>query len=73
MAMDKSFLGCTGYAYYKALWYYIFSVPHTYGGPNGMGYIAYVISRIPNCLIFSALVLVLLPIVQKVLVERIMK
>ena len=45
----------------------------TYGGPNGMGYIAYVISRIPNCLIFSALVLVLLPIVQKVLVERIMK
>lgn len=43
----------------------------TYGGPNGMGYWAYVISRIPNCVIFSALVLVLLPIVQKLIVERI--
>ena len=43
----------------------------TYGGPNGAGYWAYVISRIPNCVIFAALVLVLLPIVQKVIIERI--
>ena len=43
----------------------------TYGGPNGAGYWTYVISRIPNCVIFAALVLVLLPIVQKVIIERI--
>lgn len=43
----------------------------TYGGPDGMGYFAYVISRIPNCIAFGALVLVLIPVVQKVIVERI--
>ena len=42
----------------------------TYGGPNGMGYLAYVISRIPNCVVFAVLVLVLIPLVQKVIVER---
>ncbi len=45
----------------------------TYGGPGGMGYFAYVISRIPNCVIFSLLVLVLLPVIQKVIIERIVK
>lgn len=44
-----------------------------YGGPNGMGYYAYVISRIPNCLIFAALVFILLPTVQKVIIERLKK
>ena len=43
----------------------------TYGGPEGMGYFAYVISRIPNCVAFGALVFVLIPAVQKVIVERI--
>ncbi len=43
----------------------------TYGGPDGAGYFAYVISRIPNCVIFAALVLILLPLVQKVIIERI--
>jgi len=43
----------------------------TYGGPNGTGYWAYVISRIPNCVIFAALVFVLLPIIQKIIIERI--
>ena len=45
----------------------------TFGGPNGMGYFAYVISRIPNCVIFAALVFVLLPIIQRVIVVRIIK
>ena len=36
-----------------------------------MGYFAYVISRIPNCVAFGALVFVLIPAVQKVIVERI--
>lgn len=43
----------------------------TYGGPNGMGYWAYVISRIPNCVIFAAMVFVLLPIIQKLIITRI--
>ena len=43
----------------------------TYGAPNGAGYWAYVISRIPNCVIFAALVFVLLPIIQKVIIQRI--
>lgn len=43
----------------------------TFGGPDGMGYFAYVISRIPNCILFAALVFVLLPIIQKVIIERI--
>ena len=38
-----------------------------------MGYFAYVISRIPNCVIFAALVFVLLPIIQRVIVVRIIK
>lgn len=43
----------------------------TYGGPDGMGYWAYVMARIPNCLMFAALMFVLLPVVQKVIIERI--
>lgn len=43
----------------------------TYGGPDGMGYFAYVISRIPNCVVFAALVLILIPPVQKIIVERV--
>ncbi|MBQ9961527.1 MAG: folate family ECF transporter S component [Firmicutes bacterium] len=42
-----------------------------YGGPNGIGYWAYVITRIPNCVIFAVLVFILLPIVQKVIIDRI--
>lgn len=45
----------------------------TYGAPNGAGYWAYVISRIPNCAIFAGLVFVLLPLVQKIIIERIKK
>lgn len=43
----------------------------TFGAPNGTGYWAYVISRIPNCVIFAAMVFVLLPIIQKLIIERI--
>ena len=42
-----------------------------YGGPNGIGYWAYVISRIPNCIIFSVLVFVLLPVIQKIIIKKI--
>lgn len=45
----------------------------TFGAPNGMGYWAYVSIRIPNCAIFAGLVLILLPLVQKVIIERIKK
>lgn len=41
-----------------------------YGGPNGIGYYAYVISRIPNCIIFALLVFIMLPLVQKIIIER---
>ena len=44
-----------------------------YGGPNGIGYFAYVISRIPNCIVFAALVFILLPTLQKVIIERLKK
>lgn len=42
----------------------------TYGGPNGMGYLAYVVARIPNCLLFAVLVFVLLPLIQKNVINR---
>lgn len=44
-----------------------------YGGPNGIGYFTYVLSRIPNCFIFAVLVFLLLPTVQKVIIERLKK
>ncbi len=42
----------------------------TYGGPNGMGYWAYVISRIPNCVTFAILVFVLVPVTYNVILKR---
>lgn len=45
----------------------------TYGAPGDTGYMAYVITRIPNCLAFAAFVLVLLPVIQRVIVDRIVK
>lgn len=45
----------------------------TFGAPGENGYWAYVISRIPNCIIFAVLVFILLPIIQRVIVERIDK
>ena len=47
--------------------YFLFII---YGGPNGMGYLAYVIARIPNCVTFAILVFVLIPVVEKVIIER---
>lgn len=47
--------------------YFLFII---YGGPNGMGYMAYVVARIPNCVTFALLVLFLIPVVQKVILER---
>lgn len=41
-----------------------------YGGPSGMGYWAYVIARIPNCITFALLVFILIPVIQKVIIER---
>lgn len=42
----------------------------TYGGPEGAGYWAYVVSRIPNCIIFAALMFLLLPVIQKIVIQR---
>ena len=65
----RSFVASAGTLLVKlfATTYFLFLI---YGGPNGMGYLAYVIARIPNCVTFALLVFVLIPVVEKVIIER---
>ncbi len=65
----KSFIASLGTLLVKLFGttYFLYLV---YGGPDGMGYLAYIIARIPNCVTFALLVFILIPVVQKVILQR---